>query len=58
MFSENFYFFDRVYLCLSGFLMEVHRIQSYSIARNNQIWSLLKLLFLGTNANSKIILEL
>jgi hypothetical protein len=23
-----------------------------------QIWSLLKLLFLGTNANSKIILEL
>ena len=38
--------------------MEVHRIQSYSIARNDQIWSLLKLLFLGTNANSIIILHL
>jgi hypothetical protein len=38
--------------------MEVHRIQSYSIARNDQIWSLLKLLFLGTNANSIIILNL
>jgi hypothetical protein len=30
---------------LSGFLMEVHRIRSYSIARNNQFWSVLKLLF-------------
>jgi hypothetical protein len=30
----------------------------YSIARNNQFWSLLKLLFLGTNANLKNILEL
>jgi hypothetical protein len=34
---------DRAYLCLSGFLLEVHRIQSYSITRNNQFWSLLKL---------------
>jgi len=28
MLSENFLFLDRVYLCLSGFLMEVHRIRS------------------------------
>jgi hypothetical protein len=34
--------------------MEVHRIRSYSIARNNQFWSLLKLLFLEANANSKV----
>jgi hypothetical protein len=54
----KFLFLDRVYLCLSDFLMEVHRIRSYSIARNNQFWSLLKLLFLRTNANSEIILEL
>jgi hypothetical protein len=54
----KFLFLDRAYLCLSGFLLEVHRIQSYSIARNGRIWSLLKLLFLGTNANSVIILNL
>jgi hypothetical protein len=41
----KFLFLDLVYLCLSGFLMEVHRIRSYSIARNNQFWSVLKLLF-------------
>jgi hypothetical protein len=54
----KFLFLDRVYLGLSGFLMEVHRIRSYSIARNNQFWSVLKLLFLGTNTNSIIHLKL
>jgi hypothetical protein len=58
MLSENFLFLDRVYLRLSGLFMEAHRSRSYSIARNSQFWSLLKLLFLGMNANSKIILEL
>jgi hypothetical protein len=54
----KFLFLDRVYLCLSGLIMEAHRSRSYSIARNSQFWSMLKLLFLGTNANSKIILKL
>jgi hypothetical protein len=57
MLSENFLFLAHVCLCLSGFLMEVHRIQSYSIARNSQFWSALKLLSLGTNADLKIILD-
>jgi hypothetical protein len=54
----KFLFLDRVYLCLSGFLMEVHRIQSYLIARNNQFWSVLKVLILGTNADSMVNLDL
>jgi hypothetical protein len=58
MLSENFIFLDRVYLSLSGLFMEVHRIWSYSIARNIQFWSLLKLLILGTNANLIINLDL
>jgi hypothetical protein len=53
----KFLFLDRAYLCLSGFLLEVHRIQSYSISRNNPFRSVLKLLSLGTNADSKIILD-
>jgi hypothetical protein len=39
----KFPFLDRVCLCLSGFLMEVHRIRSYSVVKNNQFWSVLKL---------------
>jgi hypothetical protein len=58
MLSENFLILDRVYLRLSGLFMEAHQSQSNSIARNNQLWSLLKLLFLGTNANSIIHLDL
>jgi hypothetical protein len=54
----KFLFLDRAYLCLSGFLLEVHRIQSYSIARNSQFWSVLKLLFLETNAISIFNLDL
>jgi hypothetical protein len=53
MLNENFLFLDRVYLCLSGLFMEAHRSQSYLIVRNIQFWRVLKLLFLGSNANSK-----
>jgi hypothetical protein len=53
MLSENFLFLDRVYLCLSGLFLEAHRSRSYLIARNIQFWSVLKLLFLEPNANSK-----
>ena len=58
MLSENFYFSLAYVSDYPDYPFTIHRIQSYSIARNNQFWSLLKLLFLGTNANSIIILNL
>jgi hypothetical protein len=58
MLSENFYF-SLVYVSdYPNYPFTIHRIRSYSIARNGQNWSLLKLLFLDTNANLEIILEL
>jgi hypothetical protein len=39
-------------------LVNVSLISDFTWSPEGQIWSLLKFLFLGTNANSKIILEL
>jgi hypothetical protein len=58
MLSENFYFSLAYVSDYPDYPFTIHRIRSYSVARNNQFWSVLKLLFHGTNADSKIILEL
>jgi hypothetical protein len=39
-------------------LVKVSPISDFTRSPEGQIWSLLKLLFLGTNANSLIILDL
>jgi hypothetical protein len=58
MLSENFYFSIVSISVYKAFSWKFTESRSYSIARNDQIWSLLKLLFLGTNANLIIILNL
>jgi hypothetical protein len=58
MLSENFYFFARVCLWLSGLFIHISPNSELFSLTEGQIWSLLKLLFLGMNANSKIILDL
>jgi hypothetical protein len=50
MLSENFYFSLAYVSDYPDYPFTIHRIRSYSIARNGRIWSLLKLLFLDTNA--------
>jgi hypothetical protein len=57
MLSENFYFSLAYVSDYPDYPFTIHRIRSYSIARNGRIWSLLKLLIL-TNTNSIIILNL
>jgi hypothetical protein len=58
MLSENFYFSLAYVSDYLDYSFTFHRIRSYLIARNNHIWSLLKLLILRTNANSIINLNL
>jgi hypothetical protein len=58
MLSENFYFLARVCVWLSKCLIHISPNSKLISLTEGQIWSLLKLLFLGTNANSVIILNL
>jgi hypothetical protein len=58
MLSENFYFSLAYVSDYPDYSFTFYRIWSYSIARNIQFWSLLKLLILDTNANSIINLNL
>jgi hypothetical protein len=50
MLSENFYLF----ITFIKLLMNVSPNLELFDLKNSQIWSLLKLLFLGANANSKV----
>jgi hypothetical protein len=54
MLSKNFYFSIASIFFYQVTCEGFTEFWSYSIVRNNQIWSLLKLLFLGANKNSKV----
>jgi hypothetical protein len=55
---KKFLFIDRVYLCLSRFLIHISPNLELLSLTEGQFWSLLRLLILGTNTNSIIHLEL
>jgi hypothetical protein len=57
MFSENFYFSIVSISVYQAFSWKFTEFRVNRSRENNQFWSVLKLLILETNADSKIILE-
>jgi hypothetical protein len=58
MLSENFYFSIVSISVYRAFSWKFTEFGVIRLRENNQFWSVLKLLFLGTNTNSIIHLEL
>jgi hypothetical protein len=58
MLSENFYFFDRVYLPFIKLLVKVSPISDFIRSLERLNLEPIKTFILSTNANSKIIIEL